>query len=192
MKLKIIIGSTRPGRVGLPVAHWFYEIAQKNGKFETEVLDLAAINLPFLDEPNHPRLHQYTKQHTKDWSKKIIDGDAYIFVTPEYNYSLPATIKNAIDFLSQEWQYKPVSFVSYGGIAAGTRSVQMLKQVVTTLNMMPIYESINIPFVSEYINDEGAFVSNERFDTNAQEMLNKLYLWAKHLKALREEINTKK
>jgi NAD(P)H-dependent FMN reductase len=192
MKLKIIIGSTRPGRVGLPITNWFYGIAEKNGKFEVEVLDLAVINLPLMDEPNHPRLHQYTKQHTKNWSKKIVDGDAYIFVTPEYNYSLPATIKNAIDYLSQEWQYKPVGFVSYGGIAAGTRSVQMLKQVVTTLNMMPIYESINIPFVSEYISDEGNFVSNERFDTNAQEMLNKIYLWAKHLKALREEINSSK
>ena len=188
LKLKIIIGSTRPGRVGLPIGMWFDEIAKKNGKFEVEVLDIAEINLPIFDEPNHPRLHDYTKQHTKEWSAKIDDGDAYIFITPEYNYGFPASIKNAIDYLSQEWQHKPVSFVSYGGIAAGTRAVQLLKPIVTTLNMMPIVESVNIPFFAEYMDDNGNFISSERFDKAAEAMLNKMELWAKHLKNLRSEL----
>jgi NAD(P)H-dependent FMN reductase len=88
------------------------------------VADLAAINLPMADEPNHPRLRQYVHQHTRDWSALIDCADAVVFVTPEYNHGYPATVKNAIDFLYHRWAEKPVGFVSYGGISAGTRSVQ--------------------------------------------------------------------
>ena len=88
-----------------------------------------------MDEPNHPRLRQYTKQHTKDWSAKVEAADAFVFVMPEYNYGFNAPLKNVIDYLNQEWAYKPVGFVSYGGVASGTRAVQMIKQVVTTLKM---------------------------------------------------------
>jgi len=84
-----------------------------------------------------PRLRQYTKRHTIEWSAIIDASDAFVFVTPEYNYGYPASLKNAIDYLHQEWLRKPVGFVSYGGVAAGTRSVQQLKQVVTCLSMMP-------------------------------------------------------
>src|ERR1035438_2559764 len=133
LNLKIILASTRPGRKGAPVASWFYDIAVKHAAFNIELLDLAKINLPFLDEPKHPMLKQYQHQHTKDWSAMINLADAIVIVTPEYNYSYPATIKNALDFIYQEWNYKPVGFVSYGGVAAGTRSVQMLKQVVNAL-----------------------------------------------------------
>src|SRR6185312_5064612 len=97
--LKIVIASTRPGRKGISVANWFIEIAKKDASFNIEVLDLAKINLPFLDEPKHPRLQQYTKQHTKEWSKTIETADAFVFVIPEYNYSMPPTLLNAIDFL---------------------------------------------------------------------------------------------
>ena len=74
-----------------------------------------------------------------------------MFVTPEYNYGYPAAIKNAIDYLHQEWKDKPAGFVSYGGIAAGTRAVQQLKQVITTLRMVPVFESVNIPFHTQFI-----------------------------------------
>jgi len=76
-----------------------------------------------LDDPHLPRLRQYTRQHTSDWSALVDAVDAVVFVTPEYNFGYPATIKNAIDYLHSEWNYKPVGFVSYGGIAAGTRAV---------------------------------------------------------------------
>src|ERR1700733_4743838 len=129
--LKIIIASTRPGRKGPSIARWVFDSVKADPAFDPELLDLAEINLPFLDEPAHPRLKQYEKQHTWDWSRKIDSADAFIIVTCEYNFGYPAPLKNAIDFLHQEWQYKPVAFVSYGGIAGGTRAVQMLKQVVT-------------------------------------------------------------
>lgn len=188
MELKIIIASTRPGRVGLPIGKWFYQFAKEHSDFAVELIDLAEVNLPLFDEPNHPRLRNYTKEHTKTWSAKIMEADAFVFVTPEYNYAMPATLKNAIDYLSFEWQYKPVGFVSYGGISGGVRAVQMEKEVVTTLSMMPLPEGVTIPSVSTHIRDNHEFESSEKIDSSAQEMLAKLILWAKHLKNLREEI----
>src|SRR5579884_3827491 len=145
-KLMIILASTRPGRVGEPIARWFEQTAREQGSFDVEFVDLAALNLPFMDEPNHPRFKKYAHQHTKDWSAKVESADAFVFVMPEYNYGITAPLKNAIDYLHQEWQYKPVGFVSYGGVSAGTRAVQMIKQVVTTLKMIPVSEAVSIPF----------------------------------------------
>jgi len=184
-KLGIIIASTRPGRVGLPVATWFTERAIAHGGFDVTVLDLAEINLPFLDEPNHPRLRKYTKQHTKDWSAQVEAQDVFVFVTPEYNYSAPAPLINALDFLNQEWQYKPVGFVSYGGISGGTRSVQMIKQVVTTLKMMPLPDGVSIPFVAKLVKD-GEFHPIESAGKAASAMLDELQRWAVALQPLRE------
>jgi NAD(P)H-dependent FMN reductase len=130
-RLLIIIASTRPGRVGLPVGQWFHERATSHGGFEVEVADLAEWNLPFMDEPNHPRLRQYTQPHTQRWSATVDRADGFVFVMPEYNNGFNAPLKNAIDYLYQEWQYKPVGFVSYGGTSGGLRAVQMAKLVVT-------------------------------------------------------------
>src|SRR4051812_15701392 len=92
--LLIIIASTRPGRVGLPVGEWIRDRALAHGAFNVEVADLAEINLPFMDEPHHPRLGNYVHQHTKDWSARVAAADAVIFVTPEYNYGFTAPLKN--------------------------------------------------------------------------------------------------
>jgi NAD(P)H-dependent FMN reductase len=184
-RLQIIIASTRPGRVGLPVASWFEERAVRHGGFDIEVADLAAIGLPFVDEPNHPRLRQYTQQHTLDWSAKVDAADAFVFVMPEYNYGFNAPLKNALDFLHQEWLHKPVGFVSYGGVAAGTRAVQMIKQVVTTLKMVPLFEAVSIPFVAQFIDDEGELQSNEVMDKSADAMLAELLRVQAALQALR-------
>lgn len=173
-KLQIVIASTRPGRVGLPVGRWFEQRARAHGAFEIEVADLLELGLPFMDEPNHPRLRQYTKQHTKDWSARVDGADAFAFITPEYNYGPPAALKNAIDFLHFEWQYKPVGFVSYGGVSAGTRSVQMVKQVVTTLKMYPLPEAVSIPFVAQFIDDEGVVQANDTMEQAADAMLSEL------------------
>src|SRR5207302_3397580 len=166
-RLAVIIGSTRPGRAGLPIGQWFVERARAHGGFEVEVADLAEIDLPLMDEPNHPRLHRYTQQHTKDWSARVERADAIVMVTPEYNYGYPAALKNAIDYLHDEWRDKPVGFVSYGGVAAGTRAVQQLKQVVTTLRMVPVVESVNIPFFAQFIDEDGRVQANGVMETSA-------------------------
>ncbi len=175
-KLHVILASTRPGRAGEPIADWFVERAIAHGVFDVELVDLAEVALPFMDEPNHPRLRRYTHEHTKAWSALVDSADAFVFVTPEYNYGLTAPLKNAIDYLHFEWQHKPVGFVSYGGVAAGTRAVQMLKQVVTTLKMLPLFEAVNIPFHTRFIDDEGALEANDTMVNAAAAMLDELVL----------------
>lgn len=174
-KLTVVIGSTRPGRVGAAIGHWFAARAQGYGGFDVEVADLAEVNLPMLDEPNHPRLRQYLHQHTRDWSATVERADAVVFVTPEYNHGYPATIKNAIDFLFYEWADKPVGFVSYGGVSAGTRSVGQLKPVVTAVGMVPVIDSVNVPFVAQFLDDNGQFepndITNQAADTMVAELL---------------------
>jgi NAD(P)H-dependent FMN reductase len=184
--LQIIIASTRPGRVGPSVAAWIYERAVAHGGFDVELIDLAEVNLPMFDEPKHPRFGEYVHQHTKDWSATIRRGDAYIFVIPEYNYGFNAAVKNAIDYLNAEWQHKPVAFVSYGGVAAGTRAVQMLKQVVTTLKMVPIFESVNIPFVQQFLDEDRQLQPNAIMEEAAGAMLDQLAQLAHALQVLRE------
>jgi NAD(P)H-dependent FMN reductase len=170
----IIIASTRPGRVGLPVARWFAQRAREHGGFEIEVVDLAELKLPLLDEPMHPRLRQYTQPHTQRWSAMVDGADAFVLVTSEYNHGYPAPLKNAIDYLNQEWTYKPVGFVSYGGVAAGTRAMQQLKTVVAALKMVPVPEAVNIPFVARFIGDDGEVHANEIMEQAVDLMLDEL------------------
>ena len=183
--LKIIIASTRPGRKGISVANWFIETVKKYPDFNVEVLDLAEINLPFIDEPNHPRLQQYTKEHTKQWSNTIDSADAFVFIIPEYNYSMPPTLLNAIDFLYKEWNYKPVGLVSYGGISGGTRSAQMSKQVMTAVKLMPLAEGVTLPFFTKNIDDNERFNSNELIDKSVAVMMKELLKWTAALKSIR-------
>lgn len=145
LKLKIILASTREGRKGPAVAHWIVEAAKAHGAFDVELLDLAEIDLPFMDEPNHPRLKQYTHAHTKAWSATIESADAFIFVMPEYNFGYTAPLKNALDFVFQEWRNKPVGLVSYGGVSGGLRATQLLKPVLTAVQLTVAGE-VPIPF----------------------------------------------
>jgi NAD(P)H-dependent FMN reductase len=187
-QLKIIVASTRPGRKGPAVASWIEEIARKHPSFEVTMLDLLDINLPFFDEPHHPRLHKYEHEHTKKWSETISAADAIIFVMPEYNFGYTAPLKNALDYLYLEWNYKPAGFVSYGGLSGGIRAVQMLKQVITTQKMVPVTEAVNIPFFTKYINDEEKFTGDELLQKSADDMLNELAKWTAALKQMRYEV----
>lgn len=183
--LKIIVTSTRPGRKGIYIADWLKEAAAKHPEFNTEVLDLAEINLPFLDEPNHPMMQKYEHQHTKDWSKKIDEADAFIIVTPEYNYGFTGVFKNAFDYLHHEWKYKPVGIASYGFVSGGTRAAQMMKEVLTTLSMTPLIEAVSIPFFPQFFNEEGVFTPNEELTKAADLMFTSLNKWSGTLKQMR-------
>ena len=172
--LAIVIGSTRPGRVGPKFAEWFRERAVADGSFDVELIDLAQVNLPLFDEPKQPRLHQYVHQHTIAWSLMVTRVDAFVFVTPEYNFGYNAALKNAIDYLSLEWADKAAGFVSYGGVAAGTRAVQQLKQVLTALKMVTVAESVNIPFFPQFIDEAGNVRPNDAMTRAADAMLDEL------------------
>jgi NAD(P)H-dependent FMN reductase len=173
-RLLVIIASTRPGRIGLPVANWFVREATAHDAFELEIVDLAELRLPLLDEPKHPRLRQYTKDHTHAWSATVDAADAVVMITSEYNYGYPAALKNAIDFLHHEWRHKPLGFVSYGGVAAGTRAMQALKPVAIALALIPIVAAVNIPFVQQFLTDDGVIVGNDVMVEAAAAMLDEL------------------
>lgn len=118
--IAIVLGSTRPNRNGEAVAKWIYKIAHKRGNATFELVDLKDYNLPLLDEPIPASQGKYSKEHTKKWAAKIASFDAYVFVTPEYNHSMPGALKNAIDFLYKEWNNKVAGFVGYGSSGGGT------------------------------------------------------------------------
>jgi NAD(P)H-dependent FMN reductase len=183
-KLHVVIASTRPGRIGLPVGKWMFDAASRHGKHDVTLVDLVVVNLPLLDEPTHPRLRQYTKEHTKAWSATVDAADAFVFVMPEYNYGSPPALLNALDYLYHEWQYKPVGLVSYGGVSGGLRSAQMIKLVATTLKLVPLPEAVSIPFVSTFVK-EGVFTPSDAHEKSAAAMLDELLKWTLALRPMR-------
>ena len=186
LHLQVLVASTREARLGPHVAGWFFEQARAHAKFEVELVDLADVDLPLLDEPKHPRFADYQHEHTKRWSGIVSRADAFVFVTPEYDYGAPAALVNALQFLSREWAYKPVGFCSYGGVSGGTRGVQMTKQVVTSLKMMPMAEAVAIPFFAQYLKaDAGTFAPPPEQAKAAAVMLDELLRWAEALRTLR-------
>lgn len=185
MLLQIVIVSTREGRKGEAIAKWFDTRARAHGAFDVELVDLAEVNLPLFDEPEHPRLRQYRHEHTKRWSERVERADAFVFVTPEYNFSAPPSIANALDYLFHEWAYKPVAFVSYGGASGGTRGVQMIKLHATGLRMMPIPDTVVLPFFAKMFAADGTFHPVEAQQKATDAMLTELKRWADALRVLR-------
>ncbi len=190
LKLQIIVASTRPGRLGLAVAQWFDAHVRERGGWEVDFCDLAELNLPMMDEPNHPRLKQYVHQYTRDWSARVDAVDAFVVVTPEYNHGITAPLKNAIDYLHLEWHYKTMGFVSYGGVSAGTRGVEGIKVVAACLKMMPIFETVAIAGIGNAIDEHGQLKATDPMRKSADALLDELAKWATALKGLRAELVT--
>lgn len=184
-RLGVVIASTREGRVGLPVAEWFMERARQHGGFELELVDLKAIDLPMFNEPNHPRLKKHTQEKTRRWSATIEALDAFVIVTPEYNFSSPPALVNGLDHLYPEWNYKAAGLVTYGGISGGLRAAQMTKLMLTSFKIVPMVEQVAITFVAKLIED-GRFAATEAHDKSAVTMLDELLRWTKALEALRQ------
>lgn len=164
MKIQIIIGSTRPGRVGPQIANWMVDNLPKSNDAVYEIIDISAWNLPMYDEPIHPSMNQYKYDHTKAWSQKIKEATAFIFLTPEYNAGYPASIKNAIDFLYHEWREKPVMIASYG-VGGGPTASAQLRQVAERLKMLPVDTSPAFTIGADMRGEDGQIKDiNEAFD----------------------------
>ena len=185
--LKIISSSIREGRKGPLVANWITGIAKQHTEFNVELLDLAEINLPMMNEPENPSKKIYKFDYTKKWSAKIEEADAFIFVTAEYDFNYPAPLRNALEYLYHEWSYKAAGIVSYGGVSAGTRAYNSLKADLSTFKMVPLYESVNFPFFMKNINENGEFIVNEISEKAAHAMLKELLRWTKGLKLIKED-----
>lgn len=181
-KIQIILGSTRPGRVGEGVAKWVKETAQHDG-VEFELVDVADYSLPLLDEPVPPMMHQYTKDHTKKWAEKIAEADGYIFVTGEYNRSIPGAFKNAVDYLNWEWKDKAIGFVSYGS-AGGARAVEHWRGVAGELHMADVREVLHLYLASEFEN-WSVFKPTASHTEQLGKVVREVVRWSEALKPLR-------
>lgn len=188
VKIAIIVGSTRPGRFGPQAAKWMHELSAEYKDAEFELVDLAEFDLPLLDEVELPAYGNYQNAHTKKWAKVVDAADGYIMVTPEYNNSVPGALKNAIDYLWKEWNYKPVAFVSYGAEAGGTRAVAHLRAISAQMHLFDIREHVAIANYFHQLGEDGTFQPTDAQVKSAHEVLKTIAFWAEKLKPARAEL----
>jgi NAD(P)H-dependent FMN reductase len=182
-KVAIIIGSTRPGRNSEAVGRWVLENAAKRDDAQFEIVDLAEVGLPMFDEPVPPAMGMYSKPHTKAWAEKIAGYDAFVFVTPEYNHSVPAALKNAIDFIYAEWNNKAAGFVSYGS-AGGARAVEELRLIMGELQVADVRAQVMLSLFTDFENFS-VFKPAPHHEKALATMLDQLVAWAGALRTLR-------
>jgi NAD(P)H-dependent FMN reductase len=183
LKFAIIIGSTRPGRVGEAVARWAYELAQKRRDAEFELVDIKDFNLPLLDEPVPPSQGKYSKEHTKKWAAKIASFDGYVFVTLEYNHGISGALKNAIDFLYAEWNNKAAGFVGYGS-AGGARAVEHLRLVMAEVQVATVRNQVALSLFTDFENYT-TFKPASYHENSVSQMLDQLVACSGAMKTLR-------
>lgn len=192
IKIKIILGSTRPNRFSDKPGIWILEQARTKDSIEAELLDLRDYPLPFFNEPMSPAMIKdgaYPNEIARKWAAKIREADAFIIVTPEYNHGTSGVLKNALDYVYAEWNNKPVGFVAYGGVG-GARAVEDLRGVAVELQMAPIRNAIHIPQQWNLLDEKGNLKEGalDPFQGNAEAFLNQLLWWAEALKTARTVI----
>jgi NAD(P)H-dependent FMN reductase len=159
MRLMIIWGSSRHGRRGGAVSSWVHRNADNDPRFEVDFVDLQELTLPFFDEPTSPlsmkSLDNYTHPEGRAWAERVQMADAFIIVTPEYNFGYTGVLKNALDWVGQPWIDKPVGFVGYGSISGGIRAVDQLRQVVVELGLVQVANAIHFPRFRDGFDEKG-------------------------------------
>lgn len=186
LKIAIILGSTRPERNGEAVAQWVNELAQKRTDAQFELIDLAEVGLPFLDEPIPPSQGKYKHEHTKAWSVRIDGFDAFVFVAAEYNHGISAALKNAIDFLYKEWNNKAAGFVGYGSLGAA-RSVEQLRMVMAELQVATVRAQVALSLATDF-KDMKEFTPADRHQKELGTMLDQLVAWGGAMRTLRHTV----
>jgi NAD(P)H-dependent FMN reductase len=185
LRIAIIIGCTRPARVGAAVGGWAYEMARKRRDADFELLDLATVDLPLLDEPKPAMFGQYTHDHTRTWSATIASFDGYVFVTPEYNHGTSAALKNAIDFLYQEWINKAAGFIAYG-YTMGARAVEQLRLVMASLQVATVRPQVGLSLFTDFENST-VFTPAAIQEKNLTVLLDHVIAWSDALRTLRDK-----
>jgi NAD(P)H-dependent FMN reductase len=183
LRIGIILGSTRPGRNTEAVARWVFDQAQQRGDAHYELVDIAEYGLPLLDEPIPPSQHKYSKDHTKRWAEKIASLDGFVFVTPEYNHSTSAALKNAIDFLYVEWNNKAAGFVSFGS-AGGLRAVEHLRGIMAELQIADVRSQVALSLFTDFEHFK-TFKPQPLHLNSLKSMFDQLLAWSGAMKTLR-------
>lgn len=182
-KIAVILGSTRPGRLGEGVAAWVYEQAQQHGRAEFELVDLKAVELPLLDEPGVPMMGRGRQAHTVRWAEIVERFDGFVFVTAEYNHGIPAALKNALDFLYAEWNHKAAGFVSYGS-DGGARAVEQLRQVMAQLRIADVGPQVTLSLATDFV-AYSKFQPQAHQEANLKAVLDEVVTWAEALRGVR-------
>jgi NAD(P)H-dependent FMN reductase len=190
LHVKVIVGSTRPGRFSEKVLPWLQATLETKENLEVEVLDLKEHELPLFDQPISPAYVQngaYAHESVRAWAKKIGEADAYIIIAPEYNHGYSAVLKNALDVVYGEWNKKPVGFISYGSVGGG-RVVEQLRQVAVELQMASTRSAVHIQAPWFLLEENGNLKSNalDSYTDSLTGMLDQLEWWGNALKVARQ------
>jgi NAD(P)H-dependent FMN reductase len=184
IRIGIIIGSTRLGRLGESVGRWVYENASKRKDAEFQLVDLKEYNLPLLDEPVPPSMGSYSKEHTKRWAAKIAEFDAFIFVTPEYNHATSGALKNAIDYLYAEWNNKAAGIVSYGSVG-GARAAENLRLILGEVQIADVRGQVMLSLFTDFENFS-VFKPAPMHEKSLETMISQVVAWGTALKSVRK------
>lgn len=184
--LTVITASTRQGRLGSAVADWFLALAKDRPEFAVRGVDLAEYPLPLeLPGPDGRRLPDETARIRAVLRSTIVESDAYVIVTPEYNHSFPAALKNTIDWFYEEWAAKPIGFVSYGGLGGGIRAVEQLRQVFAEVHALTVRENVAFPFAGNRFDARGRLTEPDLSEASAGLLLDQIAWWGDALRTAR-------
>lgn len=184
VRIAILVGSTRPGRYGETVARWVYDQAAHRDDATFDIVDIAEHDLPLLDEPAPAAADSdYSRPHTRRWSEVIASFDGYVFVAPEYNHSVSAALKNAIDYLYTEWHNKAAGFVGYG-VHGGIRAVEHLRLVMAELHVADVRDQVSLSLLHDFENMR-VFQPGPHNEEILDRMLDQVVAWSNALAPLR-------
>lgn len=174
----IIWGSSRRGRKGEVVTNWVKHQVTADGRFEIDYVDLQEQKLPFFDEPQSPfdmdSLDDYTHPESKAWAQRVATSEAYLFITPEYNRSIPGVLKNAIDTVGKPWINKPAGIISYGGLSGGMVATAHLRLIAVELGLIQVAKWIAFPYFKEAFDQNGRPLKADYYEANFKKLLNEL------------------
>ena len=191
-KIAIILGSTRPGRRGRAVAEWVASVAaREQPAADFEILDLADFALPLLDEEQPALFGRYANPHTVRWAEAVAAFDGFVFVTPEYNHSIPGALKNALDFVYAEWNNKAAGFVGYG-LHGAARAVEHLRLVLAELKVATVRNQVALSLHHDFTfsapTEPGTFTPGPHQVKALTAMLDDVVVWARALAPVREGV----
>lgn len=176
LNIAVIIGSVRDGRFGPTVAEWF--LSQVDGPFEVDVVDLAEVRLPLNMPAYGAEPSAEAAAVLAEVTPRLERADAFVVITPEYNHSYPASLKNLIDWHFTQWQAKPVALVSYGGQSGGRHAVEHLRHVFAELHAMTLRDTISITRYPDLFGPDGRLLDPTELDAAAKALLTQLEWWA--------------
>jgi NAD(P)H-dependent FMN reductase len=193
LQIGIVLGSTRPGRRGALVAPWVADVTRqhplvRDGGADVRLVDLDDAGLTLLAEPAPAMFGSYELEHTRRWAELVDRLDAFVFITPEYNHSIPAALKNAIDHLFAEWNDKAAGVVSYG-VNGGTRAAEHLRQVLAEVKVATVRTQPALSVFDDFVIEDplapGEFAPRDMQGPVLDEMLGELISWGAALRSVR-------